>query len=199
MLAAELAERIGTGTPMSLSDFLALPEDARAEIVDGVVRPMTRSNQKQRNIQSLLAAVLRSLAPPGHRVLEEEVVVLAEVPATARVPDVVVIRAEPRRSWDTNNTPAVDVLLAVEVVSPTTATADRVEKPLQYALAGIPSFWRIEVDPEVTVVVHRLVETTADGTLHRRYEVKGRFAAGDTVTDEVLPWAAVAVDDLGRY
>ena len=199
MLAAELAERIGTGTPMSLSDFLALPEDARAEIVDGVVRPMTRSNQKQRNIQRLLAGRLDALVAPGHRVLEEEVVVLAEVPATARVPDVVVISAEPGRTWDTNNTPAIDVLLAVEVVSPTTATADRVEKPLQYALAGIPSFWRIEVDPEITVVVHRLVESTADGALHRRYEVTGRFTAGDMVTDNVLPWAAVAVDDLGRY
>lgn len=99
---------------------------------------------------------------------EEEVVVLAEVHATARIPDVVVISAAPDRTWDTNNTPAVEVLLAVDVVSPTTATADRVEKPLQYALAGIPSFWRIEVDPEVTVVVHRLVESTAEGTVHRR-------------------------------
>lgn len=199
MLAAEVAERIGMGTPMPLEEFLALPEDARAEIVDGVVRPMTRSNQKHRNIQSLLAAVLRAQAPPGHRVLEEEVVVLAEVPATARIPDVVVIRSEPDRTWDTNNTPATDVVLAVEIVSPTTATADRVEKPLQYALAGIPAFWRIEVHPEIEVVVHRLVESVQDGTIRRRYEVVGQHTGGGSVVDLILPWIAVAVDDLGRY
>jgi Uma2 family endonuclease len=184
---------------MSLAEFLALPDDTRAEIVDGVVRPMTRSNQKQRNIQSLLAAVLRAQAPVRHRVLEEEVVVLTEVPATARIPDVAVIRAEPGRTWDTNHTPAGDVVLAVEVVSPTTATADRVEKPVQYALAGIPAFWRIEVDPRIEVVVHRLVEASAGGTLQRRYEETGRFVAGQTVADQTLPWVAVEVDALGRY
>jgi Uma2 family endonuclease len=199
MTAADLVTRISTGMEMSLPDFLALPDDIRAEIVDGVVRPMTRSDQKQRNIQSLLAYLLDGQAPPGHRVLEGEVVVLAEVPATARVPDVVVIRAEAGRTWDTNHTPAVDVALAVEIVSPTTATADRVEKPVQYALAGIPAFWRIEVDPRIEVVVHRLIEVTAGGTVQRRYEETGRFVAGHTVADETLPWVAVAVDDLGHY
>lgn len=199
MTTADLAMRIGAGEAMSLAEFLGLPDDTRAEIVDGVIRPMTRSNQKQRNIQSLLAAALRAQAPAGHRVLEEEVVVLIEVPATARIPDVVVIRAEPGRTWDTNHTPAADVALAVEVVSPTTATADRVEKPVQYALAGIPAFWRIEVDPRIEVVVHRLVEVAAGGTLQRRYEETGRFVAGHTVVDETLPWLAVAVDALGRY
>ena len=37
-------------------------------------------------------------------------------------------------------------MLAVEIVSPTSQSIDRVMKPSLYAKAGIPYFWRIETD-----------------------------------------------------
>lgn len=40
-----------------------------------------------------------------------------------------------------------DVLLVVEVVSPSSRTLDRITKPAQYAAAGIPGYWRVETDP----------------------------------------------------
>ncbi len=40
-----------------------------------------------------------------------------------------------------------DVVLAIEVVSPSTKTTDRFAKPGEYAAAGIPCYWRIERDP----------------------------------------------------
>lgn len=33
---------------------------------------------------------------------------------------------------------------------------DRVLKPAEYAAAGIPYYWRVETEPEVTVVAFRL-------------------------------------------
>jgi Uma2 family endonuclease len=65
-----------------------------------------------------------------------------------------------------------EVAIAVEVVSPGTKRRDRLEKPAEYAAAGIPHFWRIEQDP-VRVHAYDLV----DG----RYEL-----AADSDTELVL-------------
>jgi Uma2 family endonuclease len=39
------------------------------------------------------------------------------------------------------------VPLVVEIVSPGTRRRDRLEKPAEYAAAGIPHYWRIEQNP----------------------------------------------------
>ncbi len=49
-----------------------------------------------------------------------------------------------------------DVLLAVEIVSPSTRTTDRVTKPALYAEAGIPFYWLVEMTGGVRVVTHHL-------------------------------------------
>jgi hypothetical protein len=38
------------------------------------------------------------------------------------------------------------VLLVVEVISPSHAKIDRWDKPIRYAAAGIPHFWRVELE-----------------------------------------------------
>ena len=67
-------------------------------------------------------------------------------------PDVMVIRKQavdgPRR---TTFAPE-DVLLAIEVVSAESVERDRMYKPLKYAQAGIPSYWRVESDGGKPVV-----------------------------------------------
>ena len=45
-----------------------------------------------------------------------------------------------------------------EVVSPGSTAHDRVVKPAEYARAGIAAYWRLELDPEPLLVVHRLVD-----------------------------------------
>lgn len=183
--------RTDAGEPLTLEEFLSLSADTRAEIVDGVLRPMTRSNKANRTVQRRIAQRLEQLAPVDLAVFEEEVVVLGVTPAAARIPDVSVVRAAVDPAGSSNHTFAADVLLVVEVVSPTTATADRREKPAEYALAGIPSFWRIELDPDISVTVHRLAGDV--------YEVAGTYGRGDTVADPALPWAAVEVTPLLGY
>jgi hypothetical protein len=58
---------------------------------------------------------------------------------------------------------AADVLLAVEVVSPSSVSTDRVTNPAQCAAAGIAHSWRLQLDP-LLLVVHEL----SDGTYRAR-------------------------------
>lgn len=53
-------------------------------------------------------------------------------------------------------------LLAVEVVSPNGRKTDRFFKPAEYADAGIPAYWRLEIEPEPLLVVYQLNGTTYD-------------------------------------
>ncbi|GGX62495.1 hypothetical protein GCM10010358_16100 [Streptomyces minutiscleroticus] len=48
--------------------------------------------------------------------------------------------------------PAEAVVLAVEVVSPDSVSRDRETKPLKYARAGIPHYWRVEHEKGLAVV-----------------------------------------------
>jgi Uma2 family endonuclease len=58
-------------------------------------------------------------------------------------PDVVVVRAEEVTPNETRF-PAESVVLAIEVVSEDSVSRDRETKPLKYARAKIPHYWRVE-------------------------------------------------------
>ena len=49
-----------------------------------------------------------------------------------------------------------DMLLAGEVVSPSTRKQDKGLKPLAYAEAGVPVYWRLELDEGPTLYVYEL-------------------------------------------
>jgi Uma2 family endonuclease len=71
-----------------------------------------------------------------------------------------------------------DALLAVEVMSPSSVSTDRLVKPNQYAVAGIAHFWRFEPAGPV------LVTYALDGDIYRE---TGRY------TDEVVLEEPVAL------
>lgn len=184
--------RVEASRSLTLDEYLSLPEDTRAEIVDGVLRPMVRANKKGRRVQRRLATLLDAQLPARLRVEEEEVVVLRDDPPQARIPDVAVFRADADPGGETNHTAAADVLLVIEVVSPTTQTADRYEKPGEYARAGIPAFWRVELEPAIAVHVYRLVDEV--------YRDEGIYTRGGLIKDSTLPWLSIEVNDLlGDY
>jgi Uma2 family endonuclease len=62
-----------------------------------------------------------------------------------------------------------EVLLAVEIVSPTSVGMDRITKPAIYAGAGIPCYWRVETDKGIEVHTYRLDPT------NEIYVETGRF------------------------
>jgi Uma2 family endonuclease len=94
-----------------------------------------------------------------------------------REPDLVVYR---RAAIAKGRLEPGDVLLAVEVMGPSSVATDRVAKPAQYAAAGISHFWRIEQDP-LTLFAYVLEGSADAGT----YRLTGAFTDEVTVTEPV--------------
>ncbi|MET8678092.1 Uma2 family endonuclease [Streptomyces sp. NPDC004647] len=67
-------------------------------------------------------------------------------------PNVVVVPGEVILDDEQTRLPAESVVLALEVVSPDSRSRDRESKPLKYARAGIPHYWRVENDSGRAVV-----------------------------------------------
>jgi Uma2 family endonuclease len=61
-----------------------------------------------------------------------------------REPDVAVVRSA---ALAKDRLAPGDVLLVVEVMSPSSVATERVAKPEQYAAAGISHYWRLEQEP----------------------------------------------------
>ncbi|MGH3679703.1 MAG: Uma2 family endonuclease [Natronosporangium sp.] len=178
--------------PLALDEYLTLPDDTRCEIVDGMVRPMARPDRRSREVRRRLAEGLCRARPAWLQEAVEEVVVLGSAPPVARIPDLALFRADADPAGETNHTFAADVLLVVEVVSPGSQTADRYEKPAEYARNGIPSFWRIELEPDISVHVYRLVDEV--------YRDEGVYTRGGLIKDPTLEWLSIEVNDLlGDY
>ncbi|MEV6161158.1 Uma2 family endonuclease [Streptomyces sp. NPDC052052] len=95
-------------------------------------------------------------------------------------PDVIVVRADSVESLQQTRFPAETVLLAVEVVSDESLTRDRETKPVKYARAKIPHYWRVEnQDGRAVVYVFELEPSTgvytSTGIFHDRMKVDAPF------------------------
>ncbi|WP_371776705.1 Uma2 family endonuclease [Streptomyces sp. NBC_01438] len=95
-------------------------------------------------------------------------------------PDVVVVRADAVESLRQTRFPASSVLLAIEVVSDESVTRDRETKPVKYARAKIPHYWRVEnQDGRAVVYVFELEPATgaytSTGIFHDRMKVSAPF------------------------
>ena len=94
------------------------------------------------------------------------------------IPDVLVVTFEAAERR-TGKYSADEVVLAVEIVSPSSQSMDRVMKPALYAQAGIPHYWLIESDGGLTVHTYTLDAEDAV------YQPTGSFT--DTIEVD-LPW-----------
>lgn len=178
---------IDVNAPLTLEEYFALPDDARCEIVEGILRPMSRATTEGRRVQRRLTNVLEAQCPSEFQVELEEIVVFHDVPPDARIPDVTVF-ARSGKDDRTNNVAARHVLLAMEVVSPGSGDEDRHVKPGEYARNGIPHFWRVELEPGLAVHTYALT----DGA----YVNAGIFGVGDRIRSVALGWVDVVVSQL---
>jgi Uma2 family endonuclease len=131
---------------MTLDEWTALPEDntCRYELQEGVLLVSPRAARRHQLAGQRLSRQLDAQLPTDwESVLDMEVVVCAGYPATVRVPDVVVTRV----GGPENRLAASDVLLAVEIISPGSRNVDLHLKPFEYADAGIPHYWLVDLDP----------------------------------------------------
>ncbi|MFJ7158416.1 Uma2 family endonuclease [Streptomyces sp. NPDC101118] len=120
------------------------------ELIDGslvFVSPQTRFHLRA---VRFFEYQLLSLAPEGFEVLRAFTI---DVDRRNRPePDVIVVPDDDDEDLDQTRLPAASVRLAVEVVSPESVERDREVKPLKYARAGIPHYWRVENDGGRAVV-----------------------------------------------
>ncbi|MER6114412.1 Uma2 family endonuclease [Streptomyces sp. NPDC001743] len=121
---------------------------------------------------------LQSLAPPELEVVREFTI---DVDFQNRPePDVVVVRADAVESLRQTRFPASSVLLAIEVVSDESVTRDRETKPVKYARARVPHYWRVEnQDGRAVVYVFELEPATgaytSTGIFHDRMKISAPF------------------------
>jgi Uma2 family endonuclease len=94
------------------------------------------------------------VVPSGWSAISDVDVVLTEDRRNTRRPDVVVYN----RNCSGSKLRPEDVCLVVEIVSGGSKIQDRVTKPVVYAEAGIPCYWRVERDPTLWVAEHQLTD-----------------------------------------
>jgi Uma2 family endonuclease len=131
-----------------LDHLPGLPD--HAELIDGSLVFFAPQTDIHRRALMLFHYALDRTAPDDLLVCSRMTVILEENQRPE--PDVIVIRTEAHKSLDQAFYLAQDVQLAVEVVSRDTRSRDRKRKPLLYAEAGIPHFWRVETDTGQAVV-----------------------------------------------
>jgi Uma2 family endonuclease len=143
------------GPSLSLEEYLALPvHDGLEEVIDGRIEPLaTPSHDHNDAAYRLASLVLGPVLPRELRViLGPSGTFIRRSPLRVREPDLKIIRwadCDPGHTFV--DTPPV---LVVEVISALHGRRrDLVEKRHDYAVAGVPSYWIVDLE---NVSVHVL-------------------------------------------
>jgi Uma2 family endonuclease len=165
---------------LTLEEWEALPEPEglRYELVEGVIAHSPTPPPRHQRAVGRLGCELDDHVTRTLIALPRVEVVVADPPPTIRIPDLVVTNTE-RYEEIPPRLVASDVLLAVEVLSDGTRRVDRVLKFAEYAEAGIPQYWLVDVDEPATLLSYVLV----DGT----YELSGETPAAPRSTSPATP------------
>ena len=173
--------------PLTVQDLEGMPDDGRRyELIDGVLVVSPAPGQRHQKITYRLYGVLEAVCPVEFDVLGAPFAVHHGDKIELQ-PDMLVGRAE---DFTEKDLPAPPVL-AVEVLSPSTAIHDWNLKKAIYERLGTVSFWVIDpVEPALTVF-----ELDVDGN----YQQVAK-AAGDEVFEAERPFPVRIVprELLGR-
>ncbi|GAA3977769.1 Uma2 family endonuclease [Actinomadura viridis] len=175
--------------PYTIDDLDALPDEGvRRELVNGWITVAPWPSTVHDHAAKVLERALDRAAEAAGADLYVKGPLDIDTGPAIRVPDLVVVdggaaraaRARNARAYD-----AMDVQLVIEIVSPRSGSerTDRVDKVFEYARAGIPHYWLIDLEP-VPVVAARTLG--ADG----RYHVTASVTAGSTLkVDDPFPFS----------
>ncbi|GAB3880177.1 Uma2 family endonuclease [Kibdelosporangium lantanae] len=143
---------------LTLEEFDALPEDntRRYELQEGVLIVTPRAIPlHQRVADHLKDALDQQLSLEWEIFTDVEVALQQTFPPRVRVPDIVVVPEDPA-----NETVArfrsEQVLLAIEIISPGSRVTDTATKPVEYAAAGIPHYWVVDLEPPLSLTAYHL-------------------------------------------
>jgi Uma2 family endonuclease len=156
-LVDEVVVSMPRGRAWTWLDLQDIPDDGhRYEIIDGSLYVSASPTPRHQVAASRLMSMLVVAAPE-----ELEVVPAVDIDLGSSVvePDVLVVPAAAAHDGRPKFA-AAEILLAVEVVSPSSRRMDRMVKPSVLAEAGVPAYWRVELEGPGTpaVVVCELVD-----------------------------------------
>jgi Uma2 family endonuclease len=184
-MAVQLNRRRFTVTEfMQLTERGILSEDDRVELIDGEIIEMAAIGKRHMSCVNDTNLLLIERLGRTAIVSVQNPIVLTE--HYSPEPDIAVLRPRTDRYRESYPTPE-DVLLLIEV-SESTLQYDRKVKLPQYARAGIPEVWIIDLDSRR---VERYAEPSDDG-----YRIIKRLRRGQTVTSTILPALSLPVGDI---
>jgi Uma2 family endonuclease len=151
---------------LTIAEYAALGETEHGytELIEGRLI-MSPSPVPDHNIASMeLAFALRPSLPDGFEaVLDMDVdleLAPADEPGFVRRPDLMVMNRDARKRVRVEGglIRASEVLVVVEVVSPSSKRIDHAHKRQDYADAGIPNYWIVDLDDPISLTACRLTE-----------------------------------------
>jgi Uma2 family endonuclease len=175
---------------LTVAEYLEIGEiePGYTELVEGRLLMSPSPAFDHNNAALELAVALRARLPKALRVVTDLDVDLQlappEAPGTVRRPDLVVATDEARFRVRREGgvLRASEVLLVAEVVSPGSVRTDHVAKRNEYADAGIPHYWIVDIAEPVSLLACHLAGEFgyADGG-----SVTGRFVATEPFPVEI--------------
>ncbi|MDR7170571.1 Uma2 family endonuclease [Nocardia kruczakiae] len=160
-------------------DLERLPDlPPHTELIDGSLVFVSPQMKFHMRVINYLARTLGEQSPVSLEVCREMTVTLG--PRQRPEPDIMIVDAAADAGLEQTTYRPDDVVLTVEVVSPDSEERDRKRKPLLYAEAGIPHFWRIEnADDRAVAYVYELDPATKQyaltGIHHDRLHLRVPF------------------------
>lgn len=150
--------------PMTVAQYAALgeTEDGYTELVNGrlIMSPCPRADHNVAGA-NLLIQLISQLPDDLEVILDMDVnleLAAPDKPGYVRRPDLIVVRrsARKRQRAEGGLIKASEVVLAVETLSPSSRYTDYRAKRDEYAWAGIPFYWIIDLDEPISLAAMHL-------------------------------------------
>jgi Uma2 family endonuclease len=146
--------------PMTIAEYERLPEDTvhRWELQEGSLVMSPSPKSRQMYTATKLAVQLDPQLPTDLCAIVELDINLElsapDEPGNVRRPDLLIVEEAAYELSDTEDRllRASEVLVVVEVISPGSVRMDNITKRHEYADAGIPHYWIIDVNDPVSLV-----------------------------------------------
>jgi Uma2 family endonuclease len=141
----EAAIKLPQRARYTVDDLFEIPDDGhRYEVFGGSLvmspAPTPKHQLASFRLQSLVYPLVRA-----HRAVVDSAVAIRLTDEDGPIPDLAVVSEDINDS--ASAVPVAATYTVVEVVSPSSAFMDRSSKPELYAEAGIPCYWRVELNP----------------------------------------------------